>query len=194
MDSELSKAATRQLVEAATSIKGFAKWFVGITLRPYQLEAANAVIDSVFARNGLTFIWIFSRQSDKDETLAILFLFLMLRFMEWGIEIVCAQPTFKPQSITAMERLKKRGVNFGRKLARTAGYILRYEASRVSYFSADPSANVVSATGRLLVFNEAQDIDIAKADGAFGPMGANENATKLYSGTRWTASTLLSEK
>ena len=191
MKSELSKAAVRQITEAALSVKGFAKWFVGITLRPYQTEAANAVIDSVFARDGLTFVWIFSRQSGKDETIAILFLFLLLRFADWGIEMICAQPTFKPQTITAMERIKKRGLSFGKRLARTAGYIFRFMTARVSYFSADPTANVVSATGRLIVLNEAQDIEAGIADGKFGPMGANENATKLYSGTRWTAGTLL---
>jgi hypothetical protein len=188
---KLSKAAIRQITEAATSIKGFARWFVGVTLRPYQIKAANALINSVFARDGETFVWIFSRQSGKDETIALTFLFLLLRFVDWSIEIVCAQPTFKPQSITAMERIKKRGQNFGKNFSRTAGYIFRLWVSRVSYFSAEPTANVVSATARLLVFNEAQDIDPAIADGRFNPMGANENATKLYSGTRWTEDTLL---
>ena len=191
MKAELSKAALRQLKEAATSIKHFSMWFIGITLRPYQLEAANAIIKSVFARDGMTFVIIFSRQSGKDELLAILFLFLLMRFSDWGIEMICAQPTFKPQTITAMERILKRGLNFGKRLRRTAGYIVRFLAARVSYFSADPSANVVSATGRLIVMNEAQDISASIADGKFSPMGANENATKVFSGTRWTADTLL---
>ena len=191
MKAQLSKAAIRQLTEAATKIRYFAKWLIGITLRPYQLEAANAIIKSVFARDGRSFVIIFSRQSGKDEMLAILFLFLLMRFSDWGIEMICAQPTFKPQTITAMERIKKRGLNFGKRLTRTAGYIFRLGAGRVSYFSADPTANVVSATGRLIVLNEAQDIDKSIADGKFGPMGANENATKVYCGTRWTADTLL---
>lgn len=191
MKAELSKAALRQLKEAATDIKYFAKWFIGITLRPYQLEAAQAIVRSVFARDGMTFVIIFSRQSGKDEMLAILFLFLLMRFSDWGIEMICAQPTFKPQTITAMERILKRGMSFGKRLKRTAGYIVRFMASKVSYFSADPSANVVSATGRLIVMNEAQDISAAIADGKFMPMGANENATRVYSGTRWTADTLL---
>jgi hypothetical protein len=189
--SQLSKAAARQLKEAATSIKHFSKWLIGITLRPYQLEAASAIIKSVFARDGMTFVIVFSRQSGKDELLAILFLFLLMRFSDWGIDMICAQPTFKPQTITAMERILKRGYNFGKRLRRTAGYIVRFMSARVSYFSADPSANVVSATGRLIVMNEAQDISASIADGKFMPMGANENATRVYSGTRWTADTLL---
>lgn len=192
MKSELSKAAIRQIKEAATNIKHFAMWLIGITLRPYQLKAAQAVIDSVFARDGMTFIWIFSRQSGKDETIAIMLLFLMLRFADWGAEMICAQPTFKPQTINALERLKSRSTNFGRRIRRTAGYIVRLAAARVSYFSTEPSANVVGATAdRLLIGNEAQDIEIAVWDKRFSPMAASGNATKLFSGTRWTSDTLL---
>lgn len=188
---QLSKTAIRQVTEAATSIKHFAKHLVGIILRPYQIEAAQAIIKSVFNRDGLSFVIIFSRQSGKDEMLAIIFLFLLLRFSESGAEMICAQPTFKPQTITAMERIKKRGSFFGKRLARTAGYIFRFLESRISYFSAEPTANVVSATGRLLVMNEAQDIQPAIYDARFSPMGASQNATKVFSGTRWTANTLL---
>lgn len=188
---KLSKTAKRQVIEAATKVKFFAKHIIGIVMRPYQIEVSQAIIKSVFARDGLTFVVIFSRQSGKDETLALTFLFLMLRFAEIGIEMICAQPTFKPQTITAMERIKKRGSIFGKRLSRTAGYIFRFFQSRISYFSAEPTANVVSATGRLIVMNEAQDIQPAIYDARFVPMGANENATKVLSGTRWTSNTLL---
>lgn len=188
---KLSKTAIRQVTEAATSVKHFAKHIIGIVLRIYQVEIAQAIIKSVFARDGMTFVIILSRQSGKDETLAITFLFLMLRFAVWGIEMICAQPTFKPQTITAMERIKKRGSIFGKRLTRTAGYIFRFFNSRISYFSAEPSANVVSATGRLIVMNEAQDILPSIYDARFSPMGANENATKVICGTRWTGDTLL---
>jgi len=192
MIAELSQSARRQIAQAAITIKHFALWFVGITLRPYQLEAANAIIKSVFNRDGLTFVIIFSRQSGKDETLAIIFLFLLLRFIEWGADMVCAQPTFKPQTINAMERLRNRGTNFGRRLRRTACYIMRLGQARVSYFSTDPSANVVGATAdRLLVINEAQDVDPTVYDKRFSPMAASGNATKVFSGTSWTTDTLL---
>ncbi|MCX6038361.1 MAG: hypothetical protein NTW99_10825, partial [Chloroflexi bacterium] len=159
---QLSKAARRQVYQAGNSIQGFARHFVGVTLYPYQREAANAIIKSVYDRYGKTFVLIFSRQSGKDDILAIIFLFLMSRYIEWSIDIVCAQPTFKPQTINAMERLRKRGVLFGRRLTRTAGYIMRLGQSRTSYFSAEPTASQVGATAdRLLVMNEAQDIDPA---------------------------------
>ena len=192
---QLSKAAQRQIREAAENIVSFSKWFIGIVLRPYQVPAAQAIIKSVFNRDGLTFVIVFSRQSGKDEMLAIIFLFLMLRFIETGVNMVCAQPTFKPQTINAMERLRQRGGNFGRKLTRTAGYIMRLGQSRMSYFSAEPSANQVGATAdRLLVMNEAQDIDAAIYDKRFAPMAASGFATKVFSGTIWTSDTLLARE
>ena len=191
----LSRAAMRQEYEAANKIGGFSKHFVGITLYPYQREAAEAIIKSVWDRDGNTFVLIFSRQSGKDELLALCILFILWRLDEWGAEIVCAQPTFKPQTITAMERLRKRGMNFERKLARTAGYIMRLGQARCSYFSAEPTASQVGATAdRLLVMNEAQDIDPAVFDKRFSPMAASGNATRVFSGTSWTSSTLLARE
>ena len=127
--------------------------------------------------------------------LAIIFLYLMSRFYEKGIDIVCAQPTFKPQTISAMERLMKRGANFGRRLTRSAGYIMRAGQARTVYFSAEASASQVGATAdRLLVMNEAQDINPGVYDKRFAPMAASGNATKVFSGTSWTSSTLLSRE
>jgi hypothetical protein len=184
--------AIKQIREAAFSVRGFAKHFVGIDLYPYQEEAAEAIVDSVLKRDGNSFVLIFTRQGGKDETLAIIFLYLMCRFYDKGIDIVCAQPTFKPQTISAMERLMKRGVNFGRRLKRSAGYIMRAGQARTVYFSAEPRAAQVGATAdRLLVMNEAQDILPGVYDKRFAPMAASGNATKVFSGTCWTSTTLL---
>lgn len=192
---QLSATARRQIYAACRSIKDYARHFLKVDLRPYQVEAANAIFESVLNRDGRTFVLIFSRQSGKDEILAILFLFILTRCQEFGCEIVCAQPTFKPQTINAMERLKKRGTNYGRKLSRTAGYIFRMGAARISYFSAEPVANQVGATAdRLLVMNEAQDIDPGVFDKRFSPMAASGYATKVFSGTSWTSDTLLSRE
>ena len=191
----LTPSHRREIHAASYTIKGFARKFIGIPLYPYQEEAAEAIVNSVFMRDGMTFVIIFCRQSGKDETLAILFLFLMARFIEWGIDIVCAQPTFKPQTINAMERVKKRGTNFGCRLTRTAGYIMRLGQARTCYFSTEPSASQVGATAdRLLVMNEAQDIDPAVYDKRFAPMAASGNATKVFSGTSWTSGTLLARE
>jgi len=56
----------------------------------------------------------------------------------------------------------------------------------------DPTANTVGATANLLlVVNEAQDISTFKYDKDIEPMVASANATRLFSGTRWTTDTLL---
>ena len=188
-------APWKQIRSACSTIGCFSRDLLGIHLYPYQLEAARAIIRSVFKRDGMTFVIIFSRQSGKDEVLAIIILFLMVRFIELGIDIVCAQPTFKPQTVNAMERLKKRGVIFGRRLSRSAGYIMRLGQSRTCYYSAEPSASQVGATAdRLLVMNEAQDINPAIYDKRFAPMAASGFATKIFSGTSWTSNTLLARE
>jgi hypothetical protein len=192
---KLAPSAERELIQITRNIYDFGRYFCGVELRPYQLEAAEAILQSVFDRDGKTFILIFSRQSGKDEVLAIIMLYLMFRFMEHGIEMVCAQPTFKPQTINAMERLMKRGQQFGKRLGRTAGYILRLGQSRVTYYSAEARASQVGATAdRLLIMNEAQDIPLAIYDKRFSPMTASGNATKVFSGTSWTAKTLLARE
>jgi hypothetical protein len=188
----LNARAIRETREAANGILRFAQHLAGVSLHPYQLEAAEAVVRSVFQRDGMSFVFVFCRQAGKDEVLAIIFLFLMARFIEWGTEIVCAQPTFKPQTINAMERLMKLGAPFGYRLARSAGYILRLGGARTIYFSAEKTANQVGATAdRLMVMNEAQDIDPSVYDKRFAPMTASGNATKIFSGTSWISTTLL---
>jgi hypothetical protein len=192
ISSDLPDATVTQLYKDYSDINQFALTFIGIQLRKYQLLAANAIIDSVQERDGKTIVIIFARQSGKDELLACVTLYLMYLYQEKGIDIICAQPTFKPQTINAMERLKKRGHVFRHWLSRTAGYIMRYRASRVLYFSADASAHQVGATAdRLIIMNEAQDISSAIYDKRFSPMGISGNATRVFSGTAWTTGSLL---
>ena len=195
MTFQLSKSAQREIREAVKNVVSFSRFVLGVHLRPYQQEAALAIQESVFLRDGESFVVIFSRQSGKDEMLACLSLFFLFRFYEWGADMVVAQPTFKPQTINAMERLRKRGLYFGRRLTRTAGYIMRMGQARIAYFSAEPTANQVGATAeRLLWMNEAQDIDSGVYDKRFAPMAASGNATRVFSGTSWTSSTLLARE
>ncbi len=72
------------------------------------------------------------------------------------------------------------------------GYMYSLMSASVLYFSADPSANVVGQTAdRLLIINEAQDVQKKVYDRCFAPMAAAGNATRLFSGTAWTGDTLL---
>jgi len=192
----LSIRQRRELRKKVRTLHHFAEGFLGIRLRPYQLKAADAIISSVINRDGNTFVIIFARQSGKDELLADLILFLMARLAEIGCSIVCAQPTFRPQTVNAMDRLRARASQrpffMQGNFRQSYGYIYRLSAARVTYFSAGPSANVVGATAdRLLIINEAQDVQKNIYDQRFAPMAAAGNATRVFSGTSWTSDTLL---
>jgi hypothetical protein len=166
-----------------------------VQLRPYQQCAIQAVANSVLRRRGFSIVWIFPRQSGKDEALAIEVQYLLALFKNEGGEIVFFNPTFKPQTETSMRRLEDRlsanPLTIGRWRKRS-GYIFQMGKAYCTYLSADPTAHVVSATAnRLLVVNEAQDVGILKYDKDIFPMVASTNATRLFAGTRWTNNTLL---
>jgi hypothetical protein len=166
-----------------------------IQLRPYQEQAIQAVIESVVYNRGMEFTWIFPRQSGKDESLAVLVQYLLTRAMSEGAEMVFFNPTFKPQTETSMRRLETRlqsNVLTKGKWKRKSGYIYQMGNAFCTYLSGDPSANTVGGTANLLlVVNEAQDISTFKYDKDIEPMVASANATRLFSGTRWTNETLL---
>ena len=166
-----------------------------ICLRPYQAVAVRAVVDSIRRKRGLSFVWIFPRQSGKDEALTLLVQYLLALFDKVGGEMVFFNPTFKPQTETSMRRLESRlNANILTRglWKKRSGYIFQLGNAFCTYMSADPTAHVVSATAnRLLVVNEAQDIDLLKYDKDIHPMTASANATRVFAGTRWTGDTLL---
>ena len=173
----------------------FSYWGGHVQLRPYQEQAILAVVNSVRKHKGRTFVWIFPRQSGKDEALAILVSYLLTHSQDQGGEMVFLNPTFKPQTETSMRRLEARLQSnyFTRaRWKRKSGYIYKIGTSFCTYMSADGTAHIVGATAsRLLIVNESQDISSFKYDKDIDPMVASTNATKLFSGTRWTSDTLL---
>ena len=192
----LSYRQRKELRKKVRTLRYFSDGLLGIHLRPYQLTAANSILNSVINRDGNTFVIVFARQSGKDELLADLILFLMARLAEIGCSIICAQPTFRPQTVNAMDRLRARASQrpffIQGNFRQSQGYMYRFLSSRVVYFSAGPSANVVGATAdRLLIINEAQDVSKNIYDQRFAPMAAAGNATRVFSGTAWTRDTLL---
>ena len=77
-------------------------------LRPYQAEILTAVLASVFYQKGLTFTVEIARQGGKNELSSqIELLVLMFSMMESKNLIKCS-PTFKPQTIVSMNRLKEK--------------------------------------------------------------------------------------
>jgi len=166
-------------------------------LRGYQLEVARAIVDSVLHKRGLEFAVMFPRQSGKNETQAQVEAYLLNLFQRVrGAQIVKASPTWKPQSINAMDRLKMvlaNDWNRGRWESRH-GYEVVMGEAKISFFSASPGANVVGATASVwLECDEAQDVLEAEWGKKFEPMAANTNATVTYWGTAWTSRTMLAK-
>jgi hypothetical protein len=165
-------------------------------LRPYQREVAAAILDSVFRHKGYTFSVEIARQGGKNELSAQLELLLLTLYMAEPQNLVKCSPTFKPQTVISMMRLKDRlnDAGFGGIWATEMGYIVRLGNARAIFLSADKSANVVGNTAHILLeIDEAQDVDREKYTKEFKPMGATTNVTTVHYGTTWDDTTLLEE-
>jgi hypothetical protein len=165
-------------------------------LRPYQQEVAKAIFDSIVNSKGLTFSVEIARQGGKNELSAhIEVLLLTMCIAKGGTSIKCS-PTFKPQTLISMNRLKDRLDEFGYDGVWQAeyGYILRLGAARQVFLSADESSNVVGHTADLLLeVDESQDINQDKYSKEFRPMASSTNATTVHYGTTWDDGTLLEQ-
>jgi hypothetical protein len=165
-------------------------------LRPYQREVARAILDSVFGRKGLTFCVEIARQGGKNELSAQLELLLLTLFMAEPQNLIKCSPTFKPQTVISMVRLKDRlnDAGFGGIWTVEQGYIIRLGNARAFFLSADESANVVGHTAHILLeIDESQDVSKEKYTKEFKPMGATTNVSTVHYGTTWDDATLLEE-
>ena len=167
-----------------------------ITLRPYQQEVFQAIKNSVVNRKGLTFSVEIARQGGKNELSAQLEVGLLTYFTKEARDLIKCSPTFKPQTIISMTRLKDRlnDARFVGEWASELGYIIRLGNARAVFLSADESANVVGHTAHILLeIDESQDVDKEKYTKEFKPMGATTNVTTVHYGTTWDETTLLEE-
>ncbi len=165
-------------------------------LRPYQREVALAILNSVFGRKGLTFSVEIARQGGKNELSAQLELLLLTLYMVEPQNLVKCSPTFKPQTVISMMRLKDRlnDAGFSGIWVAELGYIIRLGNAKAVFLSADESANVVGNTAHILLeIDESQDVSKEKYTKEFKPMGATTNITTVHYGTTWDDSTLLEE-
>jgi hypothetical protein len=167
-------------------------------LRSYQREVLNAIIQSIREKAGRSFVVIFSRQSGKNELQAQMFVYLLAVLSRYALNIVSVSPTFKPQALTAMERLEKvlsRNLFTRHLWRRKDGFKYILGSSRVVFLSGDPSASVVGETAHILLsVDEAQSVDPGRFDKIFAPMAAAHNATRVFWGTSWTSNTLLARE
>jgi len=165
-------------------------------LRPYQRELALAVLASVFGKKGLTFSVEIARQGGKNELSAQLELLLLTLHLDLPQNLIKCSPTFKPQTVISMRRLKDRlnDAGFHGIWHSELGYIIRLENARAIFLSADESANVVGNTAHLLLeMDESQDVNREKYTRDFKPMGATTNCTIVHYGTTWDGGSLLEE-
>ena len=165
-------------------------------LRPYQKEVAMAILESVFGKKGLTFSVEIARQGGKNELSAQLELLLLTLHIAQNKHLIKCSPTFKPQAVISMSRLKDRlnDAGFGRIWSSELGYIIKLGNARVIFLSADGSSNVVGNTAHILLeVDESQDVSKEKYSKEFKPMGATTNVTTVHYGTTWDDSTLLEE-
>jgi len=77
-------------------------------LRPYHREVALAILDSVFSRKRLTFSVEIARQGCKNELSAQLDPPLFTLHITEPKNLVKCSPTFKPQTVISIMRLKDR--------------------------------------------------------------------------------------
>src|ERR1035437_6919826 len=157
-------------------------------LRPYQEDIAKAILASVFGKKGLTFSVEIARQGGKNELSAILELLLLSWFIKEPKNLIKCSPTFKPQTIVSMMRLKEKlnMAGYDGIWDSEMGYIIRLGYCRAIFLSAEESANVVGNTAHLLLeVDEAQDVDSDKYNKEFRPMGSTTNVTTVLYGTTW---------
>ncbi len=185
---ELTRELTQEILQ-------FCRVGTGLKLRRYQVQVAQAVIQSVIEERGLSFVVIFPRQSGKNELQAQIEAYLLYLYAKAGAEIVKISPTWKPQSQNAMRRLErvlsKNSLTCGRWQSEQ-GYLYRIGQARITFLSGSPTTNVVGATAStLLECDEAQSVLVDKWDRDISPMAASTHATRVFWGTAWTAHTLL---
>src|SRR3990172_492693 len=110
-------------------------------LRPYQKEVAQAVLDSVYGGKGLTFCVEIARQGGKNELSAQLELLLLTFNMTESRNLIKCSPTFKPQTVISMNRLKDclNDEGFDGIWLPELGYIIRLGEARAVFLSADES-------------------------------------------------------
>jgi phage terminase large subunit-like protein len=165
-------------------------------LRPYQFDVITAVMDSVTRQRGLTFSIEIARQGGKNEISARIELILMYLRSHESDNLVKCSPTFMPQAVISMTRLKDRLDNAGFTgiWVSEHDYIIRFGNARAVFLSAEASARVVGHTAHLLLeIDEAQDVGKEKYAKEFRPMGSTTNVTTVLYGTAWDDSTLLEE-
>src|SRR3990170_2355835 len=144
----------RLLRRALASFDTYTRLGKHFVLRPYQLEAGQAILASIRFGLGLSFVLMLPRQSGKDELVTQLIAYLMRRLSGRERSIVVVNPTYKPQTINAILRLESRLAGHPPTRGRwhkRSHYIRQVGACRTTFLSGDGQANVGGATAAPLL-------------------------------------------
>jgi len=176
------------------SISLFSQLVIGFPLRQYQIDPADAVIESCVHNRGIEFLWVFPRQSGKDEAVAQMLAYLLSMFHRTEAQMIHVYPT-QMQTATGVTRLERRLDNI---LTRSYSWSknrpkrIGVERSQCYFFSGHEQSRAEGATANLLlVVNEVQDCDEVVIERRFTPMRASTNASALFVGTVRTTSDYL---
>ncbi len=134
-------------------------------MRPYQKEIEAAVTDSVLNHKGLTFSVEIARQGGKNELSAQIEAVLLSYHCVKNWNIIKCAPTFMPQALISLTRLRDRmdGSGFKSHYAIENRNTLRLVNARAIFLSADESASVVGNTAHILLeIDESQDVSKEK--------------------------------
>jgi hypothetical protein len=185
------------LRDALADVEAFSTTILDMPLRPYQAEVARAVLTAIDEGRGDALTVLMPRQSGKNQLSAHLEAYLLTRRERRGGSLVKCAPTFRPQVLISVDRLLRaldNRLTHGQ-ARRRDGHVIELGKARITFYSAEPGANVVGGTASLLLeCDEAQDVHPDKWEKDFRPMGATANATSVLYGTPWTDDTLLARQ
>lgn len=192
----------------------FCEVSTGRTMFPYQEQFAKRVIRSVLENDGEEITALFSRQSGKSETLAVVSTGLMiilpqlanmpmfaddsrLKMFKDGLWIGIFAPSQR-QAQTTYGKIRARiQSNYATVILQDPEFNLEFTTSNgqtvalsngsfVTAMSASEGANIEGESFKLIICEEAQDISNFKITKSIHPMGAAYNATIVKIGTATT--------
>lgn len=182
---------------AGQTMTAFSRDVIRLPLYSYQAQWADYIMNVACNHRTETIGVEMCRQSGKNEGSAQIEVGLLARMGQAGGGMVKCAPTAVPQVVTSKERFQSRAEMAQRRLPffkvrSSYGYLKRFRQASIAFFSAAPTANVVSATASLLMeVDEAQDVSPEKFDKDFSPMRASTGAPVVAYGTTWTDDSLL---
>lgn len=180
----------------------------GVELYPYQKEYAEKIVESIILNDGEEITALFSRQSGKTETVAIVMAGVMviipklakleeyapfLGHFKDGIWVGLFAPS-REQAFTTFSRTRERirsenaqlilnDPEVDTSLDKEANPMRLSNGSFMQMHSAAKQSQIESKTYHIIILEEAQDIDDSKSKKSIRPMGASTNATILQVGT-----------